>query len=498
MIVAATALLASSCLEKFPEDAVLEKDAINTVTDADQAILGIYATFKDASLYSGLLTLLPDIQGDFVYAIDGYSNRYGEVWRWEIQPTNTNVRAVYGTLYKLIGRCNFLLEGIAKIENMVDDDGFARLQQYKGEAYFARALAYSELVKLFCKDYDAAKAASTPGVVLVSSYSNAGELKRASLEDSYQFILDDLELAREYLDDEDSDGNVYYNQPYFTKYTVESLYARIYLYMDNAKLAIEHATNVIESGQFKLASVNEYTLSGSTSVNDYQYMWMMDESAEIIWKVGFQGPNSFGGALGTAFLNYRAGRGYTPDYVPASWVLDSYSTYDKRETAFFQRITTSHTHGLTWQLLIKYYGNYSFINNYNLYHTNMPKVFRLSELYLIRAEAYAMEGNYTYAAKDITSLRKARYTSYSSTSLDAGNWLNVISEERTKELYMEGFRLNDLKRWKKGFTREAQANSVNPGDELKISASNPLFVWPIPQHELDIPGADITPNDSNN
>ncbi len=154
LMVVATALMATSCLEKFPEDAVLEDDAINSVIDADQAILGIYATFKDASLYSGLLTLMPDIQSDLVYAIDGYTNKYGDVWRWEIQPTNTNVKAVYGGLYKLIGRCNFLLEGIAKIESTVDDEGYAKLQQYKGEAHFARALAYSELVKCFCKDYE--------------------------------------------------------------------------------------------------------------------------------------------------------------------------------------------------------------------------------------------------------------------------------------------------------------------------------------------------------
>lgn len=492
-----SALLMTSCLEKFPEDAVLEEDAINTVMDADQAVLGIYASFKDANLYSGLLTLMPDIQTDLVYAIDGYTNRFGDVWRWEIQPTNSNVAAVYGSLYRLIGRCNFLLEGIAKIENTVHDNDYARLKQYKGEAHFARALAYSELVKLFCKDYDVATAPTTPGVVLVSSYADAGELTRASLEDSYQFILSDLEWAREYLDDDDESA-VYYNQPYFSKYTVEALLARVYLYMDNAELAIEHASNVIESGEFALASVNEYTLSGSLSVNNYQYMWLMDESPEVIWKVGFQGPNSFGGALGTVFLNYRNGRGYTPDYVPARWVLDSYSYYDLRRTAFFQTLTTSHTHGLSWQLLIKYYGNYSFISQYNLYHMSMPKVFRLSEMYLVRAEAYAMEGSYANAGKDLTTLRKARYSSYSSTSIDADNWLDEIANERMQELYMEGFRLNDLKRWGKGFTREPQSNSVNPGDDMTINANNPLFVWPIPQHELDIPGANIEPNDSNN
>ena len=67
---------------------------------------------------------------------------------------------------------------------------------------------------------------------------------------------------------------------------------------------------------------------------------------------------------------------------------------------------------------------------------------------------------------------------------------------------MEGFRLNDLKRWGQqglvnGFTRKPQANTVSVGSSLKVDVSNPLFVWPIPQHELDLPGSQIEPNESN-
>ena len=50
-----------SCLDKYPDDAIQAGQAIKTVDDANQAIIGIYAAFKDASLYSGRLTLLPDL-----------------------------------------------------------------------------------------------------------------------------------------------------------------------------------------------------------------------------------------------------------------------------------------------------------------------------------------------------------------------------------------------------------------------------------------------------
>jgi hypothetical protein len=55
----------------------------------------------------------------------------------------------------------------------------------------------------------------------------------------------------------------------------------------------------------------------------------------------------------------------------------------------------------------------------------------------------------------------------------------------------------DLKRWHKGFERKPQSESLDNGSSLKVEADNALFVWPIPQHELEAPGANIEPNESN-
>ena len=101
------------------------------------------------------------------------------------------------------------------------------------------------------------------------------------------------------------------------------------------------------------------------------------------------------------------------------------------------------------------------------------------------------------ASADIAALRKARYSSGASATLVKDNAMQIIEEERVKELYMEGFRLQDLKRWHKGFERTPQDQSLSNGSSLKIEADHPLFVWPIPQHELESPGANIQPNESN-
>ena len=51
----ALALSVSSCLDKYPENAILADDAITTIDEADQAVIGIYSSFLSGALYSGYL-----------------------------------------------------------------------------------------------------------------------------------------------------------------------------------------------------------------------------------------------------------------------------------------------------------------------------------------------------------------------------------------------------------------------------------------------------------
>ena len=138
-----------SCLDKYPSDAMTFDESIQTVDDVNLAVIGIYDAFKSSYLYSGALTLLPDIQTDLVYGINNNTNVYGEVWRWnDILSTNTDIEGVYGSLYDVVNRCNFLLDRVDAVrESTTDDDQLDKLDQCCGETYFARALAYSELIR---------------------------------------------------------------------------------------------------------------------------------------------------------------------------------------------------------------------------------------------------------------------------------------------------------------------------------------------------------------
>ncbi|MBR3859577.1 MAG: RagB/SusD family nutrient uptake outer membrane protein [Bacteroidaceae bacterium] len=510
LLIALSVCMLASCLDKYPQDEIPADSAITTIEEANQAVIGIYNAWLSGALYSGYLTLLPDLQADLAYAVNGYTNTYGDIWRWDILATNTQITSVYGALYDVIGRCNFLLHNVDKVrDNIYSDEDFDRLEQYQGEAYFARALAYSELIKLFCKAYDSDEmAAKELGVVLRKEYYSTDSLTRASLKDSYAFVIEDLKRAEDYLqltEEEENDASLtFYSSPYFSIYTVYALRARVALYMKDYDNAIKYSTLLIDAkDRFALSSASTpYTtmtdylsMQSGKQISYYEYMWRYNLSTESIWQVGFT-TTSYGGALGSVFFNWDY-QSYKPDYVPAQWVLELYGANDMRYNANFCSVTTGHSHGLTWPLLAKYWGNQELFEGAQLLHVLEPQVFRLSEQYLIRAEAYVGQKNYSKASNDIAELRKARYSSGASASLTEKNAMEVIEEERVKELYMEGFRLQDLKRWHKGFERKPQEQSLANGSSLKVEADNPLFVWPIPQHELESPGADIEPNESN-
>ncbi len=488
LIFALLGMISTSCLDKMPTDAYLQADAMKTYTDAEQTVNGIYASFKSSSLHSGVLTLGQDIQADLVHKVAGdQMNTFGAFWDWNFLPNSGEITGVYAQLYRIIGQCNFFLEKAHQVEaNLFTDEQYDNFYSLKGEVYFARAFAYSELIRVFCKAYTP-EIGNQPhlGVVLSTSYTKKAEPVRATLNESYQLVLDDLEKAKSLIN---SPGAVY-NSIYLTAAAADALLARVYLYMRDWDNAIKYSSAVIGNHKagYELANTNPYGAGSYLT-----HMWKEDSSFEIIFKVGFT-INSYGGALGSTFLNYNF-VDYRPVYVPSNWALNLYDYEDQRYAAYFASVKTGYEHGLTCPLLVKYQGNSTFVNQ-NILGVNMPKIFRLGEQYLIRAEAYCEKGNFASANADITTLSKARSKSPRGGNLSEGNWKDEISNERVREMFMEGHRITDLKRWGRGFERKEQIHTQAPNNTMKVDASDHRFVWPIPLHEIEAPGSKVKQNE---
>ena len=106
-------------------------------------------TVLRAALVLGQVDTLARLADRLRVLCEGLLNTYGDIYRWkDIKPTNTDIESVYGALYGVINSANFLLDNVEKVKlNTTSDTELDRLEQYQGEAYFARALAYSELIR---------------------------------------------------------------------------------------------------------------------------------------------------------------------------------------------------------------------------------------------------------------------------------------------------------------------------------------------------------------
>jgi len=236
---------------------------------------------------------------------------------------------------------------------------------------------------------------------------------------------------------------------------------------------------LIDDGQFALADHN----ANEDGFDNFQNMWTYDSGSEIICKFGLTVSDASNITPGTSYYNDAQGAP-KPDYVPAQWLLDMYDTAnDIRYTSYYQTVQTAHNDWVT-TLVNKYPGNPEFTGT-NQNGAHMPKLFRLAEMYLIRAEAYAENNEDALAAADLNMLRSKRISGYSDVFLTGDDLKAAIWDERTKELAFEGHRFFDLKRKGFGFTRVPQENTVPGPNALSVSPDNHRWLWAIPQAEFN-------------
>lgn len=501
----------TSCdMDLAPDSSVPENEALRTMDDCDAWVVGIYSAFKNSALYSGYLTLLPDIQADMAYAaLTTNTGYYTHFYQWNIKSTTDEVASVYNGLYTIVARCNFFLDYKEQVESNLASSDKENFNKRLGEVHFARAMAYAELIRMFCEPMTSANAdTENMGICLPSTYKEAVQMvKRSTLRESYEQIIKDLQLAEENL----PDSRTVADSPYFSKGAVYALRARVYLYMgmgdlkrsaDNEylKKSVEAATKLIKLGVYELSdAVNSIYTVGSKVYSDYQLMWIYDASDEIIWKVAMS-PDSNGGALGKSLLGYNNST-YSPQYHFSEAILDLYDDSDNRASVFCAQ--TSDVNGDKVYLITKYPGNTDLDGGDTRKFLNMPKPLRLSEVYLVRAEAYYWLNDDEKAQNDLSSVKRKRITGFGSVGVGGDDLLQEIKNERARELYMEGFRLSDLKRWHDPIKRKKQLYSMEGplNNELEVKYVDTKYrftTWPIPKHEIEATNGLVVGNASNN
>jgi len=465
-------LVLTSCqdfLEKYPHSDVAMDQAILTEDDVQTAINGVYNDFKSDYYYGRYFVVYPDVMTDEVASIIGFSNQLGILYKWTHTAVDDDIENMWAVMYSAIARANVVL---GKVDGIEGDT--SALNYHKGEALMARALAHFDLVRTFAKPYNKATASADLGIPYMKQFVTS-EPARDNNETVYANIVADLKAAiglmktSPYTTDKDT---------YFSAAAAKALLARVYLYMSEWQLAINYADDVINNASYSYALC---------SGDDFTDMWLNDVGDEVIWKVGLTTTDAADKYIGYNYYNDSQGKP-NPDYMPTDNFIGLYDKVkDIRYSAYFKTVETSGSNTLT--LCYKYPTNPKFAAVSNANGSNMPKVLRLSEMYLICAEAYAELSQGALGWEYIRALRSARITSYNPTSDPVpASIKEVIFNERKKEMAFEGHLWFDYKRTGRGFTRQgrtATGNNKFSNDisDMVITSANDRWLYPIPQAE---------------
>ncbi|MGZ3915494.1 MAG: RagB/SusD family nutrient uptake outer membrane protein, partial [Flavisolibacter sp.] len=159
------------------------------------------------------------------------------------------------------------------------------------------------------------------------------------------------------------------------------------------------------------------------------------------------------------------------DIYASSQLYNLYSATDIRQSVIIPGTTKSGSPGY----IVDKYPNATNADRDNI------KVIRLSEVYLIAAEA-SLPGNETDALKYLNLLMAQRDPSFAGYSSTGAALLDDIVTERRKELAFEGDRLYDLNRLKQAINRGANPAAIPAPLSIPYPADKRLA--PIPQNEI--------------
>jgi hypothetical protein len=310
-------------------------------------------------------------------------------------------------------------------------------KQLRGEMLLVRALNYFYLVNLF---------GDLP-LVTSTDFRINQMLPRSSVQQVWDLILADLRQAKNDLPSSySSAGRI---RP--TRFAAAALLARVYLYQQNWSNAEAEATEVINSGQYSLATLTNIFLT---------------TSSEAIWQLS-PVSSTINTAEGNQFIPSSATA--KPVFVITTYLFNAFESNDQRKTNWLKSNTVSGT---------VYYYPYKYkVRTAAPPYTEYYMVLRLAEQYLIRAEARAQQNNITGALDDLNKIRN-RAGLLNTTANSQQTLLSAIQQENRIEFMFEwGHRWLDLK-------RTGQADAVlQPIKFPNWQSTDALY--PILQYDLD-------------
>jgi starch-binding outer membrane protein, SusD/RagB family len=433
-----------------------------------------------------------------------------DLGKWTWSDANQWIRGGYLRFLYQVTSCNEFIKQTK--DELLDERGFseadkARIRTYRAEARFLRALSLFHALDIF---------RNIPDITDENRYPGTEFPDQMAPKALFTFIESELLAIESLLGNRSSVEYGRANQA-----CVQTLLAKLYLNAD-AMISENHYSEALTYSE-KVISQGGYSLEPI-----YTNLFRADNhlSNEIIFPVNSDGTRTLSFGLTTYLIN---GSGFLTDTAKTGANVGAYTSWGTSYPTFSVVDTSGSTEA--WQglvaskelynrfpdstldrrfqfvkagrspeitvlpgtsalinegIVVKKFRNRSSTgsagSNARFADTDFP-LFRLADVYLMYAEAHLQGGGGSLgqAILYFNELRRRAYgdDSHNVTSLT----LDDILEERSRELYWEGYRRTDLIRFNK-FTGGAALWTWKGNTQAGAATSDHLRIYPLPATEL--------------
>ena len=515
VILFAAALTVSAChfLDTYPQDVKTVAESYNTVSDIEEALAGVYSTLASTSLYGGNMLGREGLSADIGY--ECYSSDENTVGYYDIVASDNKIAGYWHYLYQGIGNANRLLENMHKAP--LDS---AQFVQVRSEALFLRAYYHFMLAVRF------------GDVPYVTEVPKSGMLKDVQIPQTpraevYEAVISDMEEAVAGLPDasEISGGG------HLSKSAAWGIIARVCLNAAGYPCFIPGMYEKARDNAAKVIDLGFHELNPSYEQVFINYMQDIYEVKESIWEVEFYGNNTGSYTTVAGMVGRNNGIGFS-DSGGLGEVM-GVSIGATRATAYYYGLFEEGDLRRDWTIApytfnsstgekvmqttnywIRYCGKFR-----REYETLLPKsvsytptnfpLLRYSDVLLMYAEAVACIDTSSAAAVSkayeyLNMVRRRGYGKQVDTpdvTVDVTNeglapLLEILKDERARELGYELLRKDDIIRWGEFYRRMKYVGSLIPaaytssyyvaGRRYYGNVRSRDVLWPIPSYELGV------------
>ena len=431
------------------------------------------------------IMLFTDASGNDVVSEDnGYNWTGNSLDFTDRSVTSLETQIMWNDLYSMIYASNNV---IGTIDPETEDP---KNQFFLAQGLSVRAFSYFGLVQLYQFNYKGNE--SKPGVPLITN-ENANEVAiegapRASVQEVYDLILSDLNLAISLLESAEEQGTDRVDKRYVNLAVAYGIRARVHLTMHNYKEAASDAQSAIDATDAKPASISAVSKPTFYDASEGNWMWaiVVAETDRVVTSGIVNWYSHMGSFNGNGYSTVSKGKQINKalfNSIPDSDVRKNWWLNADKESAMLNKEQKDFIASIGYAPYTQvkfgpYKGEVGTSTNAN----DIP-LMRVEEMYLIKAEAEAMSGGDGKGTLE-SFIKTYRDPSYSTNAASSTQVQEEVFHQRRIELWGEGLNWYDIMRLNKGVDRRG-GGYPNATMIFNIPAGDGILVWRIPEAEIN-------------